>query len=51
MEKPGKLVHEIRPEHVGFIVPDKFVVGYGLDYANYYRELPYIAAVMDGKKK
>ena len=51
MEKPGKLVHDIRPEHVGFIVPDKFVVGYGLDYANYYRELPYIAAVMDGGKK
>jgi hypoxanthine phosphoribosyltransferase len=51
MEKPGKLVHDVRPEHVGFIVPDKFVVGYGLDYANYYRELPYIAAVMDGKKR
>ena len=49
MEKPGKLVHEVRPEHVGFIVPDKFVVGYGLDYANYYRELPYIAAVGDAK--
>lgn len=51
MEKPGKLVHDIRPEYVGFIVPDKFVVGYGLDYANYYRELPYIAAVGDARKK
>jgi hypoxanthine phosphoribosyltransferase len=27
---------------VGFAVPDKFVVGYGLDYANHYRELPFI---------
>lgn len=51
MEKPGKLVHDIRPDYVGFIVPDKFVVGYGLDYANYYRELPYIAAVGGDIKK
>lgn len=51
MEKPGKLVHDIKPNHVGFVVPDKFVVGYGLDYANYYRELPYIAAVDDDKPR
>lgn len=51
MEKPGKLVHDIKPHFVGFVVPDKFVVGYGLDYANYYRELPYIAAVDDDKPR
>ncbi len=47
MEKPGKLAHRIVPDYVGFTVPNKFVVGYGLDYANYYRELPFIAAVQE----
>jgi hypoxanthine phosphoribosyltransferase len=32
-------------DYVGFPVEDVFVVGYGLDYDNYYRELPYIAEV------
>lgn len=30
------------PDYVGFIIPDEFVVGYGLDYAEYYRNLPYV---------
>jgi hypoxanthine-guanine phosphoribosyltransferase len=30
-------------EHIGFEVPDEFVVGYGLDYGQLYRNLPYIA--------
>ncbi len=43
LEKPGKrVVEEINAEFVGFTIPDRFVVGYGLDYANYYRELPFI---------
>jgi hypoxanthine phosphoribosyltransferase len=33
----------ITPEYVGFEVPDRFVVGYGIDYAQQYRQLPYIA--------
>lgn len=46
LEKPGKRkVDNITADFVGFIIPDKFVVGYGLDYANYYRELPYIGVV------
>lgn len=36
---------DINADFVGFEIPDKFVVGYGLDYANYYRELPYIGVV------
>ncbi|MFB6375628.1 MAG: hypoxanthine phosphoribosyltransferase, partial [Bradymonadaceae bacterium] len=32
-----------------FTVPDKFVIGYGLDYAQYYRNLPYIGVVTDGE--
>ena len=35
----------IDADYVGFVIEDKFVVGYGLDYANYYRELPFIGAV------
>lgn len=42
LEKPGKLVVDVKADFVGFSIPDKFVVGYGLDYANHYRELPFI---------
>jgi len=45
LEKPGKRKVEIDADFVGFNIPDKFVVGMGLDYANFYRELPYIGAV------
>jgi hypoxanthine phosphoribosyltransferase len=45
LEKPGKRKVDINADFVGFVIPDKFVVGYGLDYANYYRELPYIGVV------
>ena len=42
LEKPGKLESSAKADFVGFSIPDKFVVGYGLDYANHYRELPFI---------
>lgn len=42
LEKPGKLEVKVKADYVGFSIPDKFVVGYGLDYANHYRELPFI---------
>lgn len=42
LEKPGKREVEAKADYVGFTIPDKFVVGYGLDYANHYRELPFI---------
>lgn len=45
LEKPDKRAVEIEAEHVGFVIPDHFVVGYGLDYAHYYRELPYIGVL------
>ncbi|MFW0777195.1 MAG: hypoxanthine phosphoribosyltransferase [Rickettsiales bacterium] len=47
LEKPGKRKVEVDADFVGFHVEDKFVVGYGLDYANYYRELPYIGVVKE----
>jgi hypoxanthine phosphoribosyltransferase len=45
LEKPGKLVQPIKAEHVGFVVPDLFVVGYGMDVGHAFRELPYVAVV------
>ena len=42
LEKPGKLTTDVKADFVGFSIPDKFVVGYGLDFANHYRELPFI---------
>ena len=42
LEKPGKLQVKVKADFIGFSIPDKFVVGYGLDYANHYRELPFI---------
>lgn len=47
LEKPGKRHVEIAADFTGFTIPDKFVVGYGLDYANYYRELPFIGVIAD----
>lgn len=47
LEKPGKRAEGVHLEadFTGFTIEDRFVVGYGLDYANYYRELPYIGVV------
>lgn len=45
LEKPGKRKMEVNADFVGFTIPDQFVVGMGLDYANFYRELPFIGAV------
>jgi hypoxanthine phosphoribosyltransferase len=42
LDKPSKRVQAIEADTVGFVIPDVFVVGYGLDYAGYYRELPFI---------
>ena len=42
LDKPDRRVVEIQGDYVGFEVPDEFVVGYGLDYAQKYRSLPYV---------
>lgn len=41
-DKPARRTVELKPDYVGFTVPDSFIVGYGLDYAEKYRNLPYI---------
>ncbi len=38
---------DIKPDYVGFQIPDEFVVGYGLDYADQFRHLPHIAVLED----
>jgi hypoxanthine phosphoribosyltransferase len=43
--KRGKQQVQLRPDYVGFEIPDVFVVGYGLDYNDAYRNLPYLAAL------
>ena len=42
LRKKTKAQVDIKCEHVGFECPDEFIVGYGLDYAERYRNLPYI---------
>ena len=42
LDKPTGRKADITPDYAGFIVPDAFVVGYGLDFAEKYRNLPYI---------
>jgi len=45
LDKPERRVVDIQADYTGFQVPDLFVVGYGLDYAQRYRNLPYIGVV------
>ena len=46
LDKPERrVVDDVTVEYVGFEIPDKFVVGFGLDYAQKYRNLPYIGVI------
>lgn len=45
LDKPDRRVRDVTVDYIGFEIPDKFVVGYGLDYAQRYRNLPYIGIV------
>lgn len=42
LDKPERRVVDFEPDYVGTVIPDEFLVGYGLDYAEKYRALPYI---------
>jgi hypoxanthine phosphoribosyltransferase len=46
--KPSKIKHNVKIDYLGFEIEDKFVIGYGLDYAGRYRELPYIGMLNAG---
>ena len=45
LDKPDRRVVDVNVDYIGFTIPDEFVVGYGLDYNQQYRNLPYIAYV------
>ncbi len=48
LDKPSRRKLEIRGDYVGFSIPDEFVVGYGLDYAEMHRNLPDICVIPRG---
>ena len=45
LEKPGKRAVQIHPDYVGFTCPDVFVIGYGMDVAHSYRQLPFVGVL------
>ena len=45
LDKPDRRVTAVNIDYTGFVIPDKFIVRYGLDYAQKYRNLPYIGVV------
>ncbi|MGX9757434.1 hypoxanthine phosphoribosyltransferase [Clostridioides difficile] len=47
LDKPQRRKANIPVDYVGFVIEDKFIVGYGIDYAEKYRNLPYIGIVED----
>lgn len=48
LRKHGRQQVQIEPDYCGFDIPDRFVVGYGLDYDDQYRHLPYVAVLPAG---
>ena len=51
LDKPENRKFNVKSDYIGFEIPNKFVVGYGLDYAQKYRALPYIGCVDTTKDK
>ena len=47
LDKPARRETQVAVDYTGFVVPDKFIVGYGLDWDQRYRNLPYIGCVED----
>ncbi|MCF0134457.1 MAG: hypoxanthine phosphoribosyltransferase [Blautia sp.] len=45
LDKPDRRVKDVKVDYVCFEIPDEFVVGYGLDYMQHYRNLPYIGVI------
>ena len=45
LDKPARRKIDIKADYVGFLVPDEFVVGYGLDYDERYRNVPFVGVL------
>lgn len=47
LNKPSRRLTDLEPDYCGFTIPDAFVVGYGLNYGDHYRNIPYVFIVTD----
>ncbi len=47
LNKPSRRLTDLEPDYFGFTIPDAFVVGYGLNYGDHYRNIPYVFIVTD----
>ena len=45
LDKPSRRVERVWANYIGFTIPDLFVIGYGLDYAERYRNLPFVGVL------
>lgn len=50
-DKPDRREVEVKVDYIGFSIPDEFIVGYGIDYAEMYRNLPYVAKVIPSEEQ
>jgi hypoxanthine phosphoribosyltransferase len=51
LDKKARRVKDVKVDYTGFEIPDKFVVGYGLDYGERYRNLPHIIALKEPQER
>ena len=51
LDKPGRRIAAVHADYIGFSIPNEFVVGYGLDYSERYRNLPYVGVLSLGGKE
>jgi hypoxanthine phosphoribosyltransferase len=47
LDKPDRRRVDLKADYAGFVIPDQFIVGYRIDYAERYRNFPYIATVKE----
>lgn len=47
LDKPARRTKKLRVKYTGFVIPDAFIIGYGIDYAEHYRNLPYVATLKE----
>lgn len=47
LDKPDRREADLTPDYIGYTIPDLFIVGYGLNYGDYYRNIPYIFSFED----
>ena len=45
LDKPSRRIEKVKADYTGFTIPDKFVIGYGLDFAEKYRNLPFVGVL------